>query len=301
MDFEAAPADFREDVGRALADGRRGDLALLAIETRGLRWGVEGLRVVGRAQLELRDWEGARESWEGVREARPEDAEAAARLAAVRGKLREASASAVRARRHVFVFTGHRIDAADRVASGAGARFPAEMEPVARGAVRRALVEELGRGDEEAVGIAGGASGGDIIFHEVCAELGVKSYLYLAVPREEYVAASVRDAGPVWVRRFERLYDALERRVLSSSEGPPRWLREKGEGYSVWQRCNLWMLANAVALCREGGGSDLTLVALWNGSKGDGAGGTEDMIRQAEGRGARTVILHTGQLFGLGG
>jgi predicted DNA-binding transcriptional regulator AlpA len=47
--------------------------------------------------------------------------------------------------------------------------------------------------------VAGGASGGDILFHEVCGELGVPTRLYLALPPESYVTESVAP------RRFSML------------------------------------------------------------------------------------------------
>lgn len=200
---------------------------------------------------------------------------------------------------HIFVFTGHRIDDADRVAKGKGKRFPKEMEPVAREAIKKAVAEELKRVNRKAIGIAGGASGGDILFHEVCAELGIPTQLYLALPRDKYIKASVQGAGNNWVIRFNNLYNTLKRRELSDSEVLPRWLRQKGDEYTIWQRCNLWILNNAIALDKKGGGSNLTLIALWNGKEGDGAGGTEDMVAQAGKRGALTIPLPTEELFGL--
>lgn len=200
---------------------------------------------------------------------------------------------------HVFIFTGHRVDGPGHDKQGKEKRFPQEMEGVARTAIRMAIEEELQHTTGETVGIAGGASGGDTLFHEVCAELNVPTLLYLALPREDYVRESVQDAGPDWVRRFNNLYGTLKRRELAHSKDMPRWLREKGNEYTVWERSNLWMLSNAIALDQAGGGTNLTLIALWNKKKGDGPGGTEDMVAQAAKRGARTIILPTETLFGL--
>jgi hypothetical protein len=144
-----------------------------------------------------------------------------------------------------------------------------------------------------AYGIGGGASGGDILFHEVCAELDIPTRLFLTLPREQYVRASVRPAGARWVERFERLRRRLPTRVLGDSEELPRWLRGK-PGYNVWQRNNLWILHNALAA----GADRVTLIALWDGEAGDGPGGTADMVRSASERGAKTVILDTDKLFG---
>jgi hypothetical protein len=45
---------------------------------------------------------------------------------------------------------------------------------------------------------------------------------------------------------------------------------------------------------------NFTLLALWDGTKGDGPGGTEHMIRIVrDRRDAATIILDTKELFGL--
>jgi nucleotide-binding universal stress UspA family protein len=198
----------------------------------------------------------------------------------------------------ILLFTGHRIDALNRKEP----RFPAAKEAVARQAIRGAIERELQSAGSIDYGIAGGASGGDILFHEVCAELGIATRLFLALPRDEYVRTSVQAAGPTWVERFRQLYDSHEppelRRVLSeSSQGPeylPRWLREK-EGYDVWQRNSLWTLQNALSA----GEGRVTFIALWDGRAGDGAGGTADLVNRATERGAKTIILDTGLLFSV--
>ena len=83
----------------------------------------------------------------------------------------------------VLVFTGHRLDTPDRPQP----RFPAAAEPRARDLLTAALAQELAGGGPVA-GLAGGASGGDILFHEVAADLGIPTELYLALPPEQYYA-----------------------------------------------------------------------------------------------------------------
>ena len=192
---------------------------------------------------------------------------------------------------HVILFTGHRIDAPGR----ATPRFPAGKEAIARQRIAAVLDERLRQiGDMAPRAIAGGGSGGDILFHEVSAEKGVSSDLYLALPADSFVETSVEDAGAEWERRFYDLTRKLPVRVLAESKELPIWLRSKPQ-YSIWQRNNLWMLHNALALA----GRNLTLMALWDGQGGDGPGGTEDMVRQVEKSGARTMIIDTKAAFGL--
>ena len=124
--------------------------------------------------------------------------------------------------------------------------------------------------------------------------MGIPTKLYLALPPDQFIKASVRSAGPQWIERFWRLRERLPERVLAESEELPRWLQEN-QNYSIWQRDNLWMLYNALAA----GGDNVTLIALWNGEAGDGPGGTADLVEKAGERGAKPIILKTKDLFGV--
>lgn len=201
----------------------------------------------------------------------------------------------------IILFTGHRVDEENREAKGLPKRFPPDKVDVAKQAIKAAVTEELTRAKGNAIGIAGGASGGDILFHEVCAELNIPTHLYLALPPDEYIQESVQPSGDDWIARFNDLYAKNQnKRQLAGSKDLPAWLREKGEDkYSIWQRNNLWTLSNALALDTAGGGRNLVLIALWDKKEGDGSGGTKDMVTQAEKRGARKRILYTKELFGL--
>ncbi len=116
------------------------------------------------------------------------------------------------------LFTGHMIDAADREE----ARFPPQAEGAARIAIRASVLQLRDWGGTPMVGIAGGASGGDLLFHEVCAELGVATRLRLALPVEAFIATSVAPAGEGWVRRFFTLVKQLgpkNVRVMGENDG----------------------------------------------------------------------------------
>jgi len=190
----------------------------------------------------------------------------------------------------IILFTGHRIDDPGR----AKPRFPADKEAVARQAIKHAVMREKDLGGA-VHGLAGAASGGDILFHEVCAELGIPTNIYLALPADAYIAASVASSGPEWVRRFHELHSThTSVPVLSDTEKLPEWLSTKPD-YSIWQRNNLWLLYEALAA----GPENVTLIALWNGQTGDGPGGTEHMTGIARERGARVEILDTKELFGI--
>ena len=189
---------------------------------------------------------------------------------------------------HVLLFTGHRVDAPDRKTP----RFPAAKEKHARAVIFEAVRNEKAKAKGPVFGIAGGACGGDLLFHEICEALEIPSQMYLVLPKNEYIKASVADGGPDWVERFNRLYDKLKPKILSDSDRLPRWLRAKKD-YNIWQRSNLWMLHNALCISQD----HLTLIALWNGATGDGPGGTEDMVNRAKDRGATFIHLDAKKLL----
>jgi hypothetical protein len=251
--FTQVPPEFLEEVERAARAREAGDLAMLVEEAKGFEWEDEARRLVDRALSDLKA-----------------------------GAAAEFPSS-----QRVLLFTGHMIDAPNR----ATPRFPADKAGAAKVAIRAAVVGEQ-RGGGIAYGIAGAASGGDILFHQVCDELSIPTRIFLALPRDEYIQSSVAHAGPEWIAEFDRLCASRPVRVLSNSKELPRWLQDKPD-YSIWQRSNLWMQFHALAV----GGSNVSLIALWNGARGDGPGGTEDMVKKAAERGARTIVLNTQDVF----
>jgi tetratricopeptide (TPR) repeat protein len=208
-----------------------------------------------------------------------------AALKALDAPADEGSAVPAPVRSRVLVFSGHRIDARGRKRP----RFPASSEAKARDMIRRAVVEEQAQaGSQPIMGFAAGASGGDILFHELCGELGIPTTLLLPLPEDEFAAESVADAGAEWIERFLRLTKRVEVRHLT---GLPDWLAEN-DSYTIWQRGNRWILHTAMSLAD----ADITLIVLWDGKGGDGPGGTENMVELAKSRHVKTVQLPASEL-----
>lgn len=218
-----------------------------------------------------------------------------------------ADSGSVEVRKRVLVFSGHMIDAPDRKSP----RFPPEKESIARERIKKAIVNELNSGAGVSSGYAGGASGGDILFLEVCKELGIPTRLYLAMHPQIYVTHSVSAADADWVERFWNIHAEHsarnEVRLLSQATDDtndadflPAWLRDKAD-YNIWQRTNLWILSNAlVEACDvKTGDPHLTLIALWDGAGGDGPGGTRDLVERVKALGARCEVIDTKEAFGL--
>ena len=283
-----APRSFCTELQRAQARAAVGHLRLLADEASALPWHADGQRRVATALAGLPLPTAAHPAPAGV-----------------------------------LLFAGHRLDAPGRPLP----RFPAAQEATARQALRQAIAAWQTRclsgrpapsspptpsspsappgapAGTALLGMAGGASGGDILFHEVCADLGVASALYLPMARTPYRPASVQvapalDSVPGWVARFNALCRSCAAagrlHQLGRSATLPAWLTPLA-GYSIWQRNNRWLLQAALAH----GASRLTLLVLWDGQGGDGPGGTQHLVEVARAAGARVQHLDTRALFGL--
>jgi hypothetical protein len=186
----------------------------------------------------------------------------------------------------VVLFTGHRVDSPNRKKP----RFPSQAEPRAKDAILTLLKDQQALG--VVTGVAGGANGGDILFLESCHELGIPFHMQLALPEDQFIEASVDAPAGKWVERFRVLAQASTPRVLAQNQDLPAWLADKPD-YNFWERNNLWLISTALALAPK----KFILVALWDGERGDGAGGTEHMVRVAQQQGAEFIHLDTRKLF----
>jgi hypothetical protein len=181
---------------------------------------------------------------------------------------------------HVVLFAGHRVDAPGRVT----ARFPAQQESQAKHLIRESLCA-LGQ-DDRFLGLASAAPGADILFHEVCAEIGLPNTLCLPMPAADYARLEFKDLD-TWRSRFLTLQRGQQRVLeLSDREGLPKWLH--GSRTDPWERGNRWVLQ--MALTAEA--ARITLIALWDGKdEGDAPGGTAHMVRLARDAGRIDVKI----------
>jgi hypothetical protein len=72
----------------------------------------------------------------------------------------------------------------------------------------------------------------------------------------------------------------------------PLWLSAKKD-YTSWQRANLWLIQEALAL----NANNFTLLALWDGVKTEGLGGTFHLRAVAQQYGAALVTVYTTDLL----
>jgi hypothetical protein len=168
------------------------------------------------------------------------------------------------------------IDAEDRQQP----RFPAGKEDLVKQNIYQHLLQQKEIKKERLQGIASGACGGDILFHEVCEDLNIPTEIYLALPVEEFKKHSVSFAGKTWDERFDKL---IQKKPVYALGGE----KKDKAGINVYELANEWMLDTALS----SGGMHMTLIALWDRSGGDGKGGTEHMVKMAKKQGAEVDII----------
>jgi hypothetical protein len=180
-------------------------------------------------------------------------------------------------RSSVVIVTGHRVDEQRRKE----VRFPESALAAVKNKLREKLAG-LGQGAGGIRVLASAAPGTDIICHELCRELGIKSTICLPQPVDSYSTNIFKDLDG-WRSRFLALVgDGADRLQLSDAPGLPKWLQ--GTGTDEWERGNRWVLQLALSA----GAPKVSLIAVWDGNAiGDAKGGTAHMVQIA--RAAGTV------------
>jgi hypothetical protein len=196
---------------------------------------------------------------------------------------------------HPLVFSGHMIDAPGR----AHPRFPADQENTAKAQIEEAIREIRAAAEqrkERVIGMAGALNGGDLLFNEVCHDLGIQTVVFLPVPEIAYRTTAISGPASGWAERYHEVLDKAEKVLtLARTETQPGWLLSRPD-YSTWQRSNRWIMHHAWATTTD---KRVTVLALWNGQPGDGPGGVADLVAAAEHDGAEVRVLDTVAMFGL--
>ncbi|MDD5321328.1 MAG: hypothetical protein PHD43_12075 [Methylococcales bacterium] len=185
--------------------------------------------------------------------------------------------------RQVFLFSGHMIDSPDRTPP----RFPPDKEAIAARKIAETL-DALGA-DSQDLGLTQGACGGDILFAEACQQRGVK--LQLLQPFEElwFIENSVANGGESWLDRYHAIKHKLDTPPLAA----PLELGPLPKEMDAYERCNLWLLASALAY----GAEKVRFVCLWDGGGGDGPGGTAHMMKEVKKKNGRVIWLDTRKMW----
>ena len=170
--------------------------------------------------------------------------------------------------RRVILFSGHMIDAPGRTEP----RFPPALAPAAAARIAAAL-DDLGAGPLD-LGLTQGAAGGDLLFAEAAQARALPLLFLQPFGEDEFIARSVRPVseGEQWVAR----YRTVAARLASPPRAMPPAAAVAEAADNPFERCNRWLLDTALAC----GGDRVWLLCLWDGRRGDGAGGTAHMVEE---------------------
>lgn len=156
----------------------------------------------------------------------------------------------------VVHYLGHIISA-----PGGRGRFPASEEET----VKRQIDEGFAAAD---IGFAYGslAAGADILFAEAALAKGVGLNVVLPFAIEEFIEVSVRPAGPGWVERFHRCFEAAATKRFATTE---RYLGDD----NLFGYCS--QLAMGLALLRASHTcAPVEQIGVWDGKSAAGPVGT---------------------------
>jgi tetratricopeptide (TPR) repeat protein len=182
----------------------------------------------------------------------------------------------------VIAFSGHMTDAPGRAIP----RFP----PSKVEAVRRAVTAWLRRHGGRVHAVCSAARGADLVFlEEVLAREGTATVI-LPFPAADFKQVSV---GTGWDERFDTALanDRVEVRPPLHETLPPA--PEQAEAF---EQCNIAILDEAERLAQLFDDADPLLLTVWNGSPGDGSGGTAHAVSTWQQRGYRTETIDLSQL-----
>lgn len=180
--------------------------------------------------------------------------------------------------RRVILFSGHMIDAPGR----AEPRFPPALAPAAAAHIAAAL-DRLEAGPLD-LGLTQGAAGADLLFAEAAQARALPLLFLQPFGEDEFIARSVRPVseGEQWVAR----YRTVAARLASPPRAMPPAAAVAEAADNPFERCNRWLLDTALAC----GGDRVWLLCLWDGRRGDGAGGTAHMVEEVSRH--RGHVLH---------
>ena len=192
--------------------------------------------------------------------------------------------------RKVLLFSGHMVDTPDRETP----RFPFDKVAIAQAEIANVL-EKLEANSLD-LALIQGASGGDLIFAEVCQKRGVKVQLMQPFPEPEFIERSVAPSQGEWRSRYFDVKAKLTQPTMCMPDElgvSKRNNKADATSRTEFERCNLWLLNTALAY----GSEKVQFICLWDGGVGDGPGGTAHMYNEVKRRTGQVHWLDTRKLW----
>lgn len=190
-----------------------------------------------------------------------------------------------------FLFSGHRVDSPQTTSP----RFPSDKVNIAAIAIEKAL-EQIGANEND-LALTQGAAGGDILFAEAALKRNMRVQFLQPFSEPEFIEKSILPSieGEQWRKRYLKVRShhlCLDVRTMPESLGPlPKNL--SGVEANPYERCNRWLLNSALIYGIE----HVQFICLWNGSNGNGPGGTAYMYNEVQKRTGNIIWLNTRDLW----
>jgi len=162
----------------------------------------------------------------------------------------------------IVAFTGHMIDHPERK----NPRFPPELEKETKKKLFSTL-DSINAG----IGYSSVACGSDILFVECMQERNAEMNIILPFDREDFIKTSVAFAGDEWVQRAKR---AMEKSSIIINVTGGKYLGDD----VLFDYANSIIMGKAL-LRSEVLETEPVLVAVWDGKKQAGSGGTSEFIQ----------------------
>lgn len=181
----------------------------------------------------------------------------------------------------IVVCSGHMFDRVGRKQP----RFPYALEERVRQEIRRKLALM-----EAQVGFSSLACGTDMLFAEALLERGGEVNIVLPFSKSDFKRASVDFVpDPTLGERFEKiLANAATVTVLNE-------FGEAKDG-AAYEYCNQ-ALKGLALLKGQFLGIDVMPLAVWDGRKGDGRGGTQNFVEYWEKRGSKVEVIYLDKII----
>jgi tetratricopeptide (TPR) repeat protein len=165
----------------------------------------------------------------------------------------------------VVAFSGHMTDAPGRALP----RFPESKAGEVKNEIRKSLVAHGGRVHS----FSSAARGADLLFLEEVLSLGGSAKVFLPFPPEEFKRVSV---GKGWNERFDLvLANPKVEKSLLAQHAPP-----EADQPEAFEDCNRALLAAAGKQATLLDDDQPLLLTVWDGSLGDGTGGTAHAVAE---------------------
>ena len=152
----------------------------------------------------------------------------------------------------VFLFTGYMVDFPSKDKK----TFPADKEGEFRHEIVKKL-EKFNAGPNDLAFTGGLSAGSEILFAEICAEMGIHVEVHLPLPEAAYIREFVSPGGDAWVDRFYKIrsHPLVDEMYQIENVGKPR------NDDDPYERNNRWALYSSLIRGIE----KVRLIAVWNG------------------------------------